>query len=126
MLNAVSEETSMKMKRVVALRSPPLARLQVRGVQVNISETTINRLLYGPSFITQVQTYLYNHQHHLVTSVENMSDLEERTQILWWIVQPIAIEGANVSWMTNPIKLITKAFLTFPAKFKWPVVHARL
>lgn len=55
-----------------------------------------------------------------------MNDLEERTNILRWIAQIIAIEGFNAPWVTKPRQIFIKDSLSFSAKFWWVVVHDRL
>lgn len=91
------------------------------GVHIDIFEATILRFLHGPDY-TAPSTVLYEHRYFLVTNKELIEDPSSRSDTLRWIAHIIAIEGADVPWVKNPRKLITKASLTFAAKFLWAIV----
>lgn len=84
------------------MKFPPLYHVQLQGMGVDISETTILQFLHGQEFTESPPIELYEHRHFLVTSKEKIEDPTERTDILKWIPQMIAIEEGEAPWVTNP------------------------
>uniref|UniRef100_M1DTY9 Integrase core domain containing protein n=1 Tax=Solanum tuberosum TaxID=4113 RepID=M1DTY9_SOLTU len=50
----------------------PLNSIMVRGKSIDISETTINRMLHGPEYTTPTLVDLFEGKHHAVTSETEM------------------------------------------------------
>lgn len=61
-----------------------LEHIELRGVQVNISEETINRFLYSLDYMAP-QDNLYAERHQQLTEEEKMFDLTSRVIALTWI-----------------------------------------
>ena len=126
LLNVVTEGGSKKKKRAAATKLDPISQVQVRGVQVQISEETIMRFLYGPTFDAIIRTRYYEHLHHATADEERMRNPTRRSKTQKWVAETIALEGENAPWVANSQQTITKASLKFAAKFWWAVVRSRL
>ena len=82
---------------------PLLTRVPVRGVNVDISDTTINRFLHGPNFNPQDTNPAFYHR------------LKSKDDQRPWLATLIA-EGDPL-WLTRPSEPIYKASLTQEEKF---------
>ncbi|PHT38690.1 hypothetical protein CQW23_22263 [Capsicum baccatum] len=91
---------------------PLLTRVLVRGVNIDISNTTINSFLHGSNFTSQVTNPVF--YHHL-KSKENQHP---------WLATLIA-EGDPL-WLNQPSENIYKVSLTQEAKLRWGVVCTHL
>lgn len=96
----------------------------LRGVSIDISGVAINRFLLGPKY-TPPPSNLYEVRDSYITKDNSRDNPISRVNVLKWIAQQIAIEGAEAAWVTDAWVPITKATLTFAAKFWWAVVCAR-
>ncbi|KAM3217714.1 putative protein isoform X1 [Capsicum annuum] len=104
---------------------PPMDRVQVRGRLVDISERTIQRLLFGTEFKAPTSTAEYNHRVSIVKDRVKMADPVQRSSLLKWVASFIAENREEASWVTSK-GTITKASLNFAAKFWWAIVRSRL
>ncbi|MCD9560305.1 hypothetical protein HAX54_018828 [Datura stramonium] len=91
---------------------PILNQIRVHRVMVYISNTTINRILYGPHLLPPVRTPEFDHR------------LKDRNDQRPGLAQ-VLTDGQS-PWLTNPREKIYKSTLTFAAMFWWVVVRLRL
>ena len=80
-----------------------LTRVPVRGVNADISGTTINRFLHGPYFNPQVINPAFYHR------------LKSKDNHRLWVA--IFIAERDPLWLTQPSERIYKASLTQEEKF---------
>ncbi|KAH0722909.1 hypothetical protein KY290_005575 [Solanum tuberosum] len=125
LMNFVADtETTKRGQKYMAITWGPLNSIIVRGKSIDISEASINRMLYGSEYSAPVSVGLFEGKHHEVTRDATMEDQTSRERVLPWIEKQIAIDGENAVWVTTTPTLITKASLSFPAKVWWAVVRA--
>lgn len=91
---------------------PNLNKISIRGVMVDLSDSTINRFLHGPNFTPQA------------TSPEFYYRMQERAKQRPWLAK-IIVEG-EPEWLKNTSARIFKASMTQEARFWWGFVRSRL
>lgn len=85
----------------------------VRGVDIDISESTLNRFLFGPDY--QSPWAIPELEHRFETRAEQRP----------WLVR-VLTDGGDPSWLHNSHEYISKKSLSFLAKFWWAIVRLRL
>ncbi|KAH0699034.1 hypothetical protein KY284_013249 [Solanum tuberosum] len=123
---AADTETTKHGQKDMAITWGPLNSIVVRGKSIDISEASINKMLYGSEYSAPVLVGLFEGKHHEVTSDATIEDHNSRERVLRWIAKQIAIDGENAVWITTTPTLITKASLSFPTKVWWAVARAQL
>lgn len=83
----------------------------VLGVCIDISECTINRILFGQ--LSKALNLNLELDHRLTTT---------STQLLY--ISTVLTEGGDASWLNN--KMITKSSFTFVEKFRWDMSRLKL
>lgn len=101
------------------IRQPQLEHMLVRGVRVDISTTTIHRVICSPDYVTSASITECNHilriahNQYIMWKVDHQC---ERFNIDRWIASYILPLGDATSWIEGYI-VIKKGLLTFEAKF---------
>ncbi|KAH0715035.1 hypothetical protein KY284_007940 [Solanum tuberosum] len=94
---AAETETTKHRQKDIASTWGPLDSIIVRGTFVNISKSTINRMLHGPEYITPASVGLFEGKHHAVTSEVEIEVQSSHERIMHWIARQISSEGENAS-----------------------------
>uniref|UniRef100_M1DF18 Uncharacterized protein n=1 Tax=Solanum tuberosum TaxID=4113 RepID=M1DF18_SOLTU len=68
---------------------------------MDISKSTINRMLHGPEYTTPASVGLFEGKYHAMTSETEMQDQSSRERVMRWIAKKIALEGENAAWVTG-------------------------
>uniref|UniRef100_M1DBW3 Integrase core domain containing protein n=1 Tax=Solanum tuberosum TaxID=4113 RepID=M1DBW3_SOLTU len=113
---AAVTETTKHGQKYMAITWGPLNSIIVRGKSIDISEASINKMLYGSKYSAPTSVGLFEGKHNEVTSDATMVDRTSRERVLCWIAKQIAIDGENAVWVITTLTLITKASLSFPTK----------
>uniref|UniRef100_M1DX99 Integrase core domain containing protein n=1 Tax=Solanum tuberosum TaxID=4113 RepID=M1DX99_SOLTU len=103
-------------RKNMAITWGPLNSIMVRGKSVDISEDTINRMLYGSEYTGPASVGLFEGKHDTVTRETEMEVQSSRERVLRWIARQIVVDGEKAVWVTGTPILITKASLSFPTK----------
>lgn len=101
------------------LAQPKLTNMRVRGQQVDILETSIRRMLFGPAFSTPRSTPEFDYRVGQMRDLLVMRDTVRRASLMSWVAG--AEQGPKVVWVTTYLEPIVKALHSFPAKFWWAV-----
>lgn len=114
------------LERKKPLAQPRLTQNRVRGQQVDISETTIYHMLFGPEFPAPKSTVDYDRRFGQTRDKILMRNYSRRASLMRWVVVQIAEQGPDLACVATSSEVFVKAFLSFPTKFWWVVVRLQI
>uniref|UniRef100_M1D9B9 Integrase core domain containing protein n=1 Tax=Solanum tuberosum TaxID=4113 RepID=M1D9B9_SOLTU len=112
-------------KWAMPVAQPPLQSTLMWGFQVDISEATICRFIYGPAHTLPINTIEYDYKICIVQSGSIQRDADQRETLLRWMERYIAEDGECTEWVQNPTLSIRKVTLSFAVKFFCLLVRNR-
>lgn len=89
----------------------------VRGRQVDNSETTISRILFGPDFPMPKSTIEFVRRLGQTRDTALMRDLDRSTSLMRWVADQITEYGLDLEWIATLSEPIMKASPSFTSKF---------
>lgn len=113
-------------KGMKPLAKPRLTHTKGRGQQVDISETTIHRMLFGPKFPTPRSISEFEQKLRQTKDLTLMRDADCIASLMRWVAGWIIVKGSKPAWEATLSVPIFKASLSYPTKFLWVVVKSRI
>lgn len=108
------------------LSQPRLTETRVRGRRVDISETTIRSMLFGPEFPASRSTTEFYHKVGQMRDLTVIRDPDHRVGLIRWVAELIAEQGPEPAWVATHSEPIVKAYLIFPSNVWWSVIRSHI
>lgn len=85
---------------------------------MDILETTIHCMLYGPKFTAPRSTKEFDHKVGKTRDLRLMRDADRRASLMRWVASLIVEQGLTPASVATHSKPIVKVSLNFPAKLR--------